>query len=155
MGLSAWGRLIAPGQCNRSERYAMDVGHQLSRSQDISTKVSVVFQKRTKIAQDRFLEQLRLAADGAGNSLIDPASAATAWTDWYKYAVDAAQRSILFWDTIRQRGNTFIEHTSAGLPPVLHFDYETIVDGRGLAQPVNYALVRIGPAMCRQPTRRR
>ena len=67
------------------------------------------------------------------------------WTDWYSYAVDAAQRSILFWDTIRQRGNNFVEHTQAGLPPVLHFDYETVVDGRKLARPVNYALVRIVP----------
>ena len=33
----------------------------------------------------------------------------------------------------------------AGLPPVLHFDYETVVDGRTLARPVNYALVRIMP----------
>ena len=56
-----------------------------------------------------------------------------------------AQRSILFWDTLRQRGNNFVEHTRQGLPPVLHFDYETVVDGRKLARPVNYALVRIVP----------
>ena len=28
---------------------------------------------------------------------------------------------------------------------MLHFDYETVVDGRKLARPVNYALVRIVP----------
>ena len=46
---------------------------------------------------------------------------------------------------MRQRGNNFVEHAQAGLPPVLHFDYETVVDGRKLARPVNYALVRIVP----------
>ena len=46
---------------------------------------------------------------------------------------------------MRQRGNNFVEHTQAGLPPVLHFDYETVVDGRTLERPVNYALVRIVP----------
>ena len=35
--------------------------------------------------------------------------------------------------------------TQAGLPPVLHFDYEMVLDGRTLERPVNYALVRIVP----------
>ncbi len=67
------------------------------------------------------------------------------WTAWPQYAVDFAQRSILFWDTLRQRGNNFLEHERQGLPPVLHFDYETIMDGRSLERPVNYALLRIVP----------
>ena len=62
-----------------------------------------------------------------------------------QYAVDFVQRSILFWDTLRQRGNNFLEHERQGLPPVLHFDYETIMDGRSFARPVNYALLRIVP----------
>jgi hypothetical protein len=65
--------------------------------------------------------------------------------DWYGYAVDATQRSILFLDTMRQRGNNFVQHNQAGLPPLLHFDHETVVDGRKLERPVNYALVRIVP----------
>ena len=59
--------------------------------------------------------------------------------------MDFAQRSILFWDTLRQRGNNFVERTRQGLPPVLHFDYEMVLDGRTLERPVNYALVRIVP----------
>ena len=27
------------------------------------------------------------------------------WTDAVDYAIDAAQRSVLFWDALRQRGN--------------------------------------------------
>ena len=124
----------------------MDIGRQLARSQDISTKISVVFQKRVKGAQERFAEQLTEAyADHQIGELLKGPAAATAWSGWYDYAVDAAQRSILFWDTMRQRGNAFVEHSGEGLPPVLHFAYETVVDGRTLRRPVNYALVRIIP----------
>ena len=123
----------------------MDIGRQLSRSQDIATKVSVLFQKRAKLAQEHFTAQLQSALDNNLSALAHPAAAANVWSDWYAYAVDTAQRSILFWDTIRQRGNNFIEHTQAGLPPVLHFAYETVVDGRRLPRAVNYALVKIVP----------
>ncbi len=125
----------------------MDIGRQLAHSQDISTKVALVYQKRTKLAQERYTAELRKAYDGngIGELMTNPAAAAKIWTDAYSYAVDSAQRSILFWDTMRQRGNQFIQHTIEGLPPVLHFDYETVVDGRMLARPVNYALVRIVP----------
>jgi len=125
----------------------MDAGQQLAHSQDIANKVALVFQKRTRTAQDNFAAALRNAYEGndVGQVLTNPATAGRLWSDAYAYAVDTAQRSILFWDTIRQRGNTFLERAVAGLPPVLHFDYETIVDGRSLARPVNYALVRIVP----------
>jgi pimeloyl-ACP methyl ester carboxylesterase len=122
----------------------MDAPRQLSHSQDVTTKVSLVYHKRAKLAQERFAEQMRKALDdNVGALLSNPAAAANVWADWYDYAVDGAQRSILFWDTLRQRGNNFLEHLGAGMPPVLHFDYETIVDGRKLARPVNYALVKI------------
>jgi pimeloyl-ACP methyl ester carboxylesterase len=65
--------------------------------------------------------------------------------DAQAYVTDAAQRWVMFWDVMRQAGNNFVEHERAGCPPVLFFDYETIVDGRTLPRPVNYALVRITP----------
>jgi len=125
----------------------MDIGRQLADSQDIATKVSLVFQKRAKIAQDRFTGELQkvFTENGVGELLQNPGAATKLWADAYAYAVDSAQRSILFWDTLRQRGNNFIQHTVEGMPPVLHFAYETVVDGRRLARPVNYALVRIVP----------
>src|SRR5438046_635047 len=132
---------------SNSKGIAMDIGHQMTRSQDVATKVAVLFKKRTQIAQEQFTEQLKKAydADGIRAFVTNPAAGVKLWSDWYAYAADAAQRSILFWDTMRQRGNNFIERTRQGLPPVLHFDSETVVDGRKLARPVNYALVRIVP----------
>lgn len=72
--------------------------------------------------------------------------------DAQAYATDAAQRWVLFWDVMRRAGNNFVEHEKAGCPPVLVFDYETVVDGRKLARPVNYALVRITPPEGYRPT---
>ena len=66
--------------------------------------------------------------------------------DAMEYTVDAAQRQVLFWDTLRKRGNVYNEHQAAGCPPVLAYDYETILDARTFDRPVNYALVRIKPA---------
>jgi pimeloyl-ACP methyl ester carboxylesterase len=68
----------------------------------------------------------------------------TQWAnDALAYGVDRWQRSLLFWDVLRQRGNNYFSHLSAGQPPVLIFDYDTILDGRDFDPPVNYALVKI------------
>ena len=61
----------------------------------------------------------------------------------YDYGVDAAQRSVLFMDVLRKRGNLYFQHLKARQPPVLTFDYELILDGRTLERPVNYSLLRI------------
>lgn len=72
------------------------------------------------------------------------------------YAVDVAQRNILFWDVMRQRGNQYREHLARIAPNVLDYEVELIVDGRQLERPVNYGLVRIVPpeGVVIDPTRR-
>jgi pimeloyl-ACP methyl ester carboxylesterase len=62
-----------------------------------------------------------------------------------EYLLDAAQRSVLFWDVMRQRGNQYREHQAETAPHVLDYEVELVVDGRTLGRPVNYALVRITP----------
>ncbi len=64
---------------------------------------------------------------------------------WSQYLADAAQRTLLFCDVLRKRGNNFLEHAARGEPPVLRFDHETLIDGRTLDRPCNYALLRILP----------
>jgi pimeloyl-ACP methyl ester carboxylesterase len=61
------------------------------------------------------------------------------------YMVDAAQRTVLFWDVMRQRGNQYREHLAETAPHVLDYQAELLIDGRTLQRPVNYALVRIVP----------
>jgi pimeloyl-ACP methyl ester carboxylesterase len=62
------------------------------------------------------------------------------------YGVDAAQRSVLFWDVMRQRGNQYRAHLMQAVPNVLNYEVELVIDGRTLKRPVNYGLVRIIPA---------
>jgi pimeloyl-ACP methyl ester carboxylesterase len=62
-----------------------------------------------------------------------------------EYLVDAGQRSILFWDVMRQRGDQYREHLAETAPHVLNYQIELIMDGRRLDRPVNYCLVRIVP----------
>src|SRR5271170_4140139 len=62
-----------------------------------------------------------------------------------EYMVDARQRSVLFLDVMRQRGDQYREHVAQIAPHVLHYAAELIIDGRKLDEPVNYVLVRIVP----------
>src|SRR5437016_1361719 len=62
-----------------------------------------------------------------------------------EYMIDAAQRSVLFWDVMRQRGNQYREHLAETAPHVLNYEVELVIDGRTLKRPVNYALARVIP----------
>jgi pimeloyl-ACP methyl ester carboxylesterase len=62
-----------------------------------------------------------------------------------EYAIDAAQRTVLFWDVMRQRGNQYREQMEQTAPNVLDYKFELVVDGRTLDRPVNYCVVRIIP----------
>jgi pimeloyl-ACP methyl ester carboxylesterase len=124
----------------------MDPMKQAQRSYDVSTKVAQLFKRRIEIAQEHYRERMTKAwNERLAELTAKPMFPWELWSHGYDYAVDVAQRSVLFWDTLRQRGNNYREHKRKGQPPLLHFDYETVVDGRKLARPVNYALVRIVP----------
>jgi hypothetical protein len=70
---------------------------------------------------------------------------------WRAYAVDAWQRSVLFLDVLRRRGNALIEHAEASDPHVLSFDFDVVLEGRTLPRPVNYWLARIRDPKGREP----
>jgi pimeloyl-ACP methyl ester carboxylesterase len=123
----------------------MDAGKQLARSHNVGTKVATIFQKRAKVAQEQFSKQANEALNAKNpGKLFQMMAACDPWS-CYQYAIDAAQRAILFWDTMRQRGNQSVENTAQGYKPVLNFEYDTIMDGRTFERPVNYALLRIKP----------
>lgn len=61
------------------------------------------------------------------------------------YVIDLAQRTVLFSDVMRERGNGYRAHMAKTVPHVLRYQAELVVDGRTLDRPVNYGLVRIVP----------
>src|SRR4051812_33678775 len=62
-----------------------------------------------------------------------------------EYLVDTGQRSVLFLDVMRQRGQQYREHIAETAPHVLNYAVDLIADGRTLQRPVNYALARVAP----------
>lgn len=62
-----------------------------------------------------------------------------------EYLVDTGQRTVLFLDVMRRRGEQYREHMAETVPHVLDYQIELIADGRKLRRPVNYGLVRIKP----------
>ena len=63
----------------------------------------------------------------------------------FEYMMDATQRSVLFWDVMRQRSSQYSDHLAEKVPHVLDYAAELVMDGRTLKRPVNYLLVRIVP----------
>ncbi|PVX73161.1 DUF3141 domain-containing protein [Paraburkholderia unamae] len=127
-----------------------DLANRYARSQEVGSKVARLLAKRSELAQSQFRQRVADAAerlDDTDKRAQGSPAWATALDPWagYRYAMDVAERSVLFWDTLRQRGNGFVDQARHGLQPVLHFDHELVVDGRTLARPVNYALVRLLP----------
>ena len=64
---------------------------------------------------------------------------------WASYALDAWQRSVLFLDVLRQRGNAFLEREDNPMRHVLSFDFDLVLDGHDLPKPVNYWMARMRP----------
>lgn len=88
----------------------------------------------------------------SGSAQPPPASAVSQSTgapgpvsirEYLDYQRDFLERAVLFWDTLRERAHNMIAHERAGLPPLLDFKYETLLDARRFERPVNYALLRI------------
>lgn len=65
--------------------------------------------------------------------------------DYWEYWLDFGQRSLLYWDALRQRGDNTLAHEHSGYPLLLKFPYATLIDGRQLPRPVNYSLLKIIP----------
>ena len=119
----------------------------IDRSLQISRNVGSTYQRRLRDAAEAYSNRVRKATarhveQSSADAPMSPQQWAQAWAD---YAVDFAQRAILFADTIRRRGNEWIANEEAGKPPVLAYEYEVLADGRTFERPVNHALVRIVP----------
>jgi Protein of unknown function (DUF3141) len=87
--------------------------------------------------------EMRPSSIGLSPAMPLPATPFGVFTPTMEYMVDAAQRSVLFWDVMRQRGNQFREREAETAPSVLDYQVELVIDGRTLPRPVNYSLARI------------
>jgi len=109
-------------------------GSRMTRSTIRGKRVEVASPRRSR--DDQLPGAVASADDGVMATARLPEAA-------WKYQVDLWQRSILFLDILRERANNMLAHEQAGLPPLLAFEYESILDARRFEHPANYALLRI------------
>jgi hypothetical protein len=88
-----------------------DAAVHVARSHDLFNKVSPVLQERGNLANQRFTKRMRaaLTAPMAGAAML--AMPWDVWAQWSHYVVDAAERWVFFWDTLRQGGDNFVEQS--------------------------------------------
>ena len=65
--------------------------------------------------------------------------------DLIDYWTDATQRTALFLDLLRQRGDEQAQITARPMATVLTFDHEIVMSGSGLPRPINFFLARVIP----------
>lgn len=100
----------------------------------------------TRPAPARMPQQLlKLVADKSTSDRPEATSSdpGQVFRDFADYAINVSERSVLFWDTLRQRAENMMAHDRAGKPPLLDFDYEVVLDARRFERPTNYNLLRI------------
>jgi pimeloyl-ACP methyl ester carboxylesterase len=122
-----------------------DLNTTIDRATQISRNVAGTYDRRLRAALERYAGRLRRAGLAVVSTPGAPRSPLDAWQEAWDYGIDGAQRTVLFWDTLRQRGNNYLAHEAAGKPPLLYHEWETIADARSFARPANHALVRIVP----------
>jgi pimeloyl-ACP methyl ester carboxylesterase len=122
-----------------------DLNRTIDRSISISRAVADVLQRRLRTASERYAERMRAAFADVVQQAPMPRTPLEWCRQWVQYQIDFAQRTVLYWDTLRLSGNQWLAHEAAGKPPVLAYKYEMIADARGYERPANYALVRIVP----------
>src|SRR4051812_45357610 len=62
----------------------------------------------------------------------NPMTAPADMFPWASYTLDAWQRSVLFLDVLRERGNAFLEREDDPMRHVLSFDFDLVLDGHDL-----------------------
>ena len=129
---------------NLQNRIPADLETQAKQSHRLLTSAA---HHRQKISKSQGKRSLELARDLAltQQSLLAAMGSGSAMQLAADYGLDAAQRLALTVDVLRERGNADKNHEDAGTPPVLDYAYELVVDGRTLARPVNYNLLKILP----------
>jgi len=122
----------------------------LNKALQLNQEILNVFWGRSTAIGQRFFDSIHTAQTAMHAAALPLTQGVTQPQEIFSaacdYMLDSAQRSVLFWDTLYQRGNQFVEREADGLPSVLRFEYDLIMDARTFEKPVNYALARIKPS---------
>src|SRR5690349_3416211 len=106
----------------------MDPSKTFAESQELGGKVASLLRKRLDAAAAHYSERVKGAYKQYRASATSNAANIDSLKDCYYYPVDFVQRSILFWDTLRRRGNNYVEGAKQEVKPALKFEYDMVVD---------------------------
>lgn len=112
---------------------------------NILSKAASVQSARITDTHSRRAEAALEQAQGLMDRMRQAQAGGQLRSDYAEYLRDASERMVLTLDTLRKRGDIFLEHEAAGCPPVLVYDYEVVMDGADLPYPSNYMLLKITP----------
>jgi len=129
---------------NIPRRLAEDGERDASRYQNLMLAFSRRVERMSREHGKR-LQQLWADASDAERRIAESVNADRLGKDAIAYATDAAQRMVLTLDILRERAEQDAAHDAAGTPPVLVYDYETILDGKSMPRPCNKILLKILP----------
>jgi hypothetical protein len=73
----------------------------------------------------------------------DPARIGDLLSEAVAYQRDVWERSVLFVDALRQRADNMLAHARGGMPLLVDFEFENVLDARSFERPANYALLRV------------
>lgn len=110
---------------------------------DLGSALAKVYIERLTGAFATYTHHLKQSADGVCLPFVIGAFIKP--HEWDSYLADSFRRSLLFWDTLRRRGDQWIADEAEGKPTALIFDHEVVVDGKSLPRRCNYSLLRILP----------
>lgn len=96
-------------------------------------------------SQSKRQQELLVGSERLAEALREKRDKGNLGLDWMEYLRDIGERAVLCMDTLRERGDIFLEHEAAGCPPVLFYEYEMVMDGADLPLKSNYVLFRITP----------
>ena len=116
----------------------MQTGDKLSRSVDISERITRVLQHRLQTATERFRERVQKAAQD-----IQPAAAA--WWAWPQYASTSRSARCSSGTRCASAATTSSSTSGRACRRCCTSTTRSVLDGRTLERPVNYALLRIVP----------
>jgi pimeloyl-ACP methyl ester carboxylesterase len=119
--------------------------HALSQTGEILSRAYTAHASRMLAAHSERSRKLLGTLSAVTDALREAQGANRLTDDLQSYLRDAGERSILTLDTLRKRGDIFLDHEAAECPPVLDYDYETVLDGKDLPYPCNYMLLKIQP----------
>ncbi len=123
-------------------RLAQERAEYATQLQRLSSCSATHAQKIFQGHAGRAIEFLRSGLE-AQQRLVRSTQDGTLVADAAQYLIDAAQRSALTVDVLRERAGNDRAHQEAGTPPVLDYQYELVLDARHFDRPANYQLLKI------------